>query len=285
MLGRVTSSVSTLSDKAISPVPAAPAATQPSGLLQPVVGSAAGLADDIVSTVPIINQVVPAGTVFTVIAPIAQLADGATTVVVETVVPPVAETVPDLEPVLDPVTDLVTGKTPVPAPALPGQVGDDGGLPARPDSAPAEGTETDSGSTADTGDTAQGNGSVSPAAAEASSLDDSGAETSSQSSDTRSGGSGPAAGPTSPWPASMALSVTSQSAGAVDPAPSPGPSPAAPGISGTGSGASSAAGGSGSAAWLNPFDFHLPLPGSSQAGELSEHTPAPVSYDPGSSPD
>ncbi|TLM80631.1 hypothetical protein FDW83_18760 [Pseudarthrobacter sp. NamE2] len=278
LLGGVTSSVSSLSDKVLSAAPVVPAPAQTSGLLQPVVGSVADLADDIAASVPVISRVVPAGTVSTVTAPIAQLADGATSAVVDTVVPPVTETVPVLEPVLDPITDLVTGKAPLPVPALPGQAGDEGGLPAGPGSVPAESTKPGAGSTADTGDAVQGSAPV--AIAEASSLEASAAEALAP----RTGASAPAAGPTFPWSVSVALSVTGGSPGAVDPAPSPGPVPAAPGISGTGSGASSA-GGSGSAAWLNPFDFHFPLAGSSRAGEFPEHAPAPVSYDPGSSPD
>jgi hypothetical protein len=69
----------------------------------------------------------------------------------------------------------------------------------------------------------------------------------------------------------------------VDPAQLPDRVPAVP-ASGTGSGGSSG-GPSGAAAWLSPFDFGFEHPGAAPAGEASEHLPAPVSFDPGSSPD
>jgi hypothetical protein len=279
LLGGVTSSVSSLTDKVLSPASAVPSPAQSPGVLQPVVGSVSHLADDVLASVPVINRVVPADTVSTVTAPIARLADDATSVVVETVGPPITGMLPVLEPVLDPVTDLVTGKTPIPAPSVPGQLGDDGGLPAGPGSAPAQST-TDTGSSAATADTAQG---TSAAVEGTSSLDPSAAD--ARFPGKRSGESGPAAGSTFPLPVSAAHSVAGQPRRAIDPAPSPKPVPAASGVSGTGSGASPAASGAGSAAWLDPFDFHFPLPGSSRIGGQPVHAPSPVSYDPGSSPD
>lgn len=285
LLGGVTSSVSSASDKLLSPAPLVPAPGQPSGLMQPVIRPVSNTADDVIASVPVINRVVPGGTVATITVPIAQLADGTTSAVVETVVPPATEAVPVLEPVLNPVTDLVTGKTPIRVPDLPGLVGDDEGLPGGPGSASAGSTTTDASSTAETADTVQGSGPVPVSAVEASSLDALAAEAQFQFSDKRPGGNGLVASSAFSLAGSVALSVTGESPGSVDPAPFPGPVPAAPGVSGTGSGASSATGGSGSAAWLNPFDLHLPPVASSRAGELSEHAPAPVSFDPGSSPD
>ncbi|HSU46483.1 MAG TPA: hypothetical protein VLJ40_06195 [Arthrobacter sp.] len=68
-----------------------------------------------------------------------------------------------------------------------------------------------------------------------------------------------------------------------DPSPVPAHVPAAP-ASGTGSSGTSS-GPSGAAAWLSPFDFGLERPGDVLAVTSSEHAPAPVSFDPGSSPD
>jgi hypothetical protein len=125
LLGGVASSVSAASEKllhAVPGVPATPAGAQPAGLLQPVVGAVAGQADNLISSVPVVQHVVPPGTVPAVTAPVTRIADGATSAVVEVVLRPVTDSVPVLEPVLDPVADLVTGTTPipVPAPVLPG---------------------------------------------------------------------------------------------------------------------------------------------------------------------
>jgi hypothetical protein len=126
LLGGVTSSVSSVTDRVAGPAPTTPAPSSPAaaphaGLLQPVVGQVSGLADNIVSVVPVVNQVVPSGTVTSVAAPIAQLTDGTTAAVVEVVVPPVTETLPVLEPVLEPVSELVAGTEPLPVelPELP----------------------------------------------------------------------------------------------------------------------------------------------------------------------
>lgn len=140
LLGGVTGSVSSMPDKLAGPAPAAPAtppAAAPStGLLQPVVGQLSGLADNIVSAVPVVNQVVPAGTVTAVSAPIAGVADGATAAVVDVVVPPIVDALPVLEPVLQPVFDLETGAAPLPV-AVPD-------LPVvSVDSDPFEGATTD----------------------------------------------------------------------------------------------------------------------------------------------
>lgn len=282
LLGGVTSSVSAVTDKVLSTALPVPAPEQPSGVLHPVVGSVSSQADDLVASVPVINRVVPRGTVSTITVPIAELADQASAGVVETVVPPVAEAVPVLEPVLNPVADLVAGTTPLPVPALPGLVGDVGGLPGP---GPAESTATVTVPTADIAGTVEGSGPVLVPASEPSSLDPSAADVLVQSAGTRLGGSVLTAGPALSRPVTVVLPGSAGSPVPVNPAPSP-PVPGAPGVSGTGSGVSSpAGGGSGAAAWLNSFDFYLPLAGSSRAGDLPAHVPSPVSYDPGSSPD
>lgn len=281
LLGGVTSSVSAVSEKLVSSAPGTPSTppgTNSAGLLQPVVATVSDLADNIVASVPVVHHVVPAGTVAAVTAPVAQIADGATSAVVEAVVPPVTEAVPVLEPVLDPVTDLVTGASPlpVPVPSLPGPARDES-TPTAPDFDPAEqATATDTGILLETGQSAASSGFSTggsaveddpvPSATPASGVD----------------GSGNSA---FPWAGSLTPSSMGDSPGSIDPSPGPGLVHGAPGVSGAGSGASSAAGASGSAAWLNSFDFYLPLTGASRVGEYSMHVPAPVSFDPGSSPD
>lgn len=284
LLGGVTSSVSSVADKVATPVPALPAPAPASavsaplpapapkaGLLQPVVAPVAKLADNLVSSVPVVSHVVPAGTVSAVSAPIAEVADGATTAVVEVVVPPVAEAVPVLEPVLDPVADLVTGTSPLPVrvPDLPGTaIGEEPSKVAA--DAPVLGavTATVSESVEE------------PAPAGSASTDASGVPSAPA---TAVGVASLAGTSVLPWTGLTGAGQAAEQPGTADHAPVPAQNPAVPG-SGSNSGASSSTS-SGSAAWLTPFSFDLPFNGLVLAGEATEHAPSPVSYDPGSSPD
>jgi hypothetical protein len=276
LLGGVTSSVSSVTEKLAGPAPAAPstppAAASSTGLLQPVVGQLSGLADNIVSAVPVVNQVVPAGAVTAVSAPIAGVADGATAAVVDVVVPPVAEAVPVLEPVLQPVSDLVAGTAPLPVavpelPVVPADADISGSATAIPTDDPAA-----------TGDSGEASESPTPSGVPASDA---------------AGGPGFVASPVGTvalagtasilWAADAASGIEPGQQDTADPSPVPAQAPAAP-ASGAGSGASTSSS-SGSAAWLSAYKFDLPIAGAVRAGETSEHVPAPVSYDPGSSPD
>jgi len=236
-------------------------------LVQPVVGQLSGAVDDLITAIPVVNQVVPAGAVSSVSAPVAHIADGATGTLVEMVVPSVAEAVPVLEPVLEPVANLVTGTAPLPAavPLLPAVVVDDG-APVLPEPAPAE-LEGESPGAADaaSGESAVG---IPLDQAPASAVTAAGA-----------------LAVTSAFPpaAVTASSMTSDENAPADPSSYPVHAPAVPG-SGAGSGGLTG-GGTGSAAWLSLFDFDFPLTGLVIAGEAPEHAPAPVSFDPGSSPD
>jgi hypothetical protein len=230
-------------------------------MLQPVVGNVSGIADNIVSVVPVVNQVVPAGTVTSVTAPIVQLAEGTTAAVVDAVVPPVAGTLPALEPVLQPVSDLVTGSALLPneLPEMP-LIAVDGEIPA------------DAAIVA-----VDAFGNAEAALAKSSVTD---------APDTASSPHGAAAlaGTSVPqWGAINDSGFRDEQPGTADPSPAPVRAPGGPG-SGTGSGTASA-GSAGSAAFLSPFTFDLPRTGAVRAGETSEHAPAPVSFDPGSSPD
>lgn len=270
LLGGVTSSVTSVTEKIAPAVPAAPATTPaapPSaGLLQPVVGHLSGVADNLIAAVPVLNQVVPSGTVSAVATPIAQVTDGATTAVVETVVPPVAESLPVLEPVLVPVSDLVSGSAPVPVevPELPIVV------PAEdlPDVASAARAEVPA-------ETIQINET---AALDAVDIEVLGQQAAANPEAER----GALALPGAAAPL-VATSLSGEQPADIDPSSSPALAPALPG-SGTGSGGSTGSS-PGSAAWLSTFGFALPFAGSELAGEASDHAPAPVSFDPGSSPD
>ena len=270
LLGGVTSSVSSVTDKLAGPASAVPAPPPPAasaGLLQPVVGQVSGIADNIVSVVPVVNQVVPAGTVTAVTAPIAYVADGATAAAVEAVVPPVAGSLPALEPVLQPVSDLVTGTVPLPVelPELPVRAVDEE-VPAAAAVVPTEASAAVEPALADT-----------PAPSDSSSIAAPNTDTFPDSAGALPGTSGPL------WAITSPSDFSDEQPGTADPSPAPAQAPAAPG-SGAGSGAASA-GSPGSAAFLSPFDFNLPLSGAVCAGEFPEHAPAPVSLDPGSSPD
>lgn len=276
LLGGVTSSVSSVTEKLAGPAPAAPstppAAAPSTGLLQPVVGQVSGLADNIVSAVPVVNQVVPAGAVTAVSAPIAGVADGASAAVIEVVVPPVAKAVPVLEPVLHPVAELATGSALLPV-AVPevsvapdvvdlsesATVAPTGGQAAAGSSGPVSESPTLSGVPAIDAVEGQGFGTSRVSTVILA--------------DTSSG----------LWASVAASGTEAGQQDTADPSPVPAQAPAALG-SAAGSGASTS-GTSGSAAWLSAYNFDLPIVGAVRIGETSEHVPAPVSYDPGSSPD
>jgi hypothetical protein len=267
LLGGVTNSVSAVTEKL--PVPVAPAHAAPTpapvsspGLLTPLVGEVSGVADQIVSTVPVVNHVVPAGAVSVISIPIAHVADAATAEVAEAVIPPVAEALPVLEPVLQPVSGLVTGSAPlhVDLPGLPLVGGELDGpatasVPAGSDAAPGEAIPT-------------ANASAVPLVAAAS-----GAEPGDAALPEASAAS---------W-AYIAGPDTAREQPTAGPSPAPALAPAVP-ASGTGSSAPSA-GSSGATAWLSAFNFDPASPGAVSAGDITEHAPAPVSFDPGSRPD
>ncbi|WP_307077381.1 hypothetical protein [Arthrobacter pascens] len=252
--GVVTSSVSSLSS-APAPTPVAPSP----GLLQPLAGSLAGGSDQFVAALPVVNRVVPAGTVTAVSAPVAAAADDAGAGLVDTVSPPLADAFPVLEPVLQPVADLVNGDTPLPvswpeppvaatdasAEAVSGDPGTAGGLPPMP-LADQDGSflKTVAGTVGWT------------VSSELASTGTPSASAGMQS-----------ASPDIPWTDD----------------PSPAPAPAGP-SSGPGSG-SSQSGSPGFVAWLDTNGLYLPLPGVFPISGSAEHAPSPVSFDPGSSPD
>jgi len=129
LLGGVTSTVSSPAAPLIGGVApildAAPSAPSATGVLQPVVGSVASTADHLIAAVPVVNSVVPAGTVTSVAVPVAAVVDMAAGGLLETVTPPLVEAVPVLEPVLQPVVHLVDATVPplplaLPEPAVDG---------------------------------------------------------------------------------------------------------------------------------------------------------------------
>jgi hypothetical protein len=272
LLGGVTSSTQSVTENLVPVVPAppvqGPAAPPAAGLLQPVAEQVSTVADNLVASVPVVNQVVPAGTVTAISEPVAQIADGATSAVVETVVPPVVATLPVLEPVVQPVADVVTGAAPLPVP-----------VPELPEVASAEpAADVLQAVPADTG--------IESAVADAAFAGDLSLEAAPALFAAATPGTDTTtlAGASAVPPGGQALpAMSGDQPETTDGSPHPVQVPAAPG-SGSGSGASSAGSG-GSTAWLNTFNFNIPDAGPVRAGEASEHAPAPVSFDPGSSPD
>jgi hypothetical protein len=269
LLGGLTASVTSLAAPVTSTLPSLPEAAPPAspastppGLLQPVVGTLSGTTDQLVAAVPVVNTVVPAGTVSAVALPVAVVADDAVTGVVETVAPPLVEAVPVLEPVVQPVSDLVTGTVTLPS------VQDDGSLPIDSAGVLAE----------------------SPTAVQVSADDVATATAAKQllgvAGESAAGSPGL---PTALAKTSAAPTVPTAVLRSADPAlpnaddPSPYAALGSP-SSGAGSGASPT-GPSGAAAWLIDFDLELLLPENFPVSGSSEHAPSPVSFDPGSSPD
>lgn len=287
LIGGVTSSVSSVTHDvaaAASPAPvgspAGPAAAP--GLLQPVVTQVSGPADNLIASVPVADQVVPAGSVSTVSAPLIEVTDGVTAGVVQVVVDPATEAVPALEPVLQPVSDLLAGAAPLPVP-LPEQAVE---LQQPIDAVQAELPETETPADAAAPAAAGPSADVRQAATEVhqDALVAADASSAASGENLEAQGAAGLAG-TSALQSDMAgLGGTiADEPVPADQAPLPANTPAAPG-SGTGSGGSPG-GPSGAAAWLSPFDLDFELPCAVLAGDTSEHAPAPVSFDPGSSPD
>lgn len=278
ILGGLTSTVSSVTSAAgnalsavSAPLPVPPPASGSNGLLQPVVGSLTGPVDNLAATVPVVNQVLPDHTVSNVISPVSSAVDDAAGNLAEAVIPPASETIPALEPVLDPIADVISG----------GEVT----LPE-----PVAGIVTEL---------------VGEPTASVPNLLDSGEAPVEASALPGSADSDPAAGSSNAtavsatgfvgalWQPSVSLGDTSSEAGisAVETGPyggnegPPGPAaiPAVPG-SGSSSGQSSGAS-SGGAACLTDVFLYLPQPGNTPASGSLQHAPAPVSFDPGSSPD
>lgn len=271
LLGGATSTVTSLTQNVAGPAPASPVDALPgtAGLLQPVVTQVSGLADDLVSSAPVVSQVAPAGTVSAIAAPVTGAADSVAADVVQVVVAPVAEAVPVLEPVVQPISDLVAGVgLPTELPDLPAAV------PAPETPVPAVDAAAGALPLAAGGPTIDGVSVDGGPAAEPSAPD---------SVYQPGGGQGlallaaTAAGQAAPADALLDGPFTS------DPAPLPAQAPPAQG-SGTGAGGSPG-GASGPAACPDSFDLHLHSTGAVRSLEDGEHIPAPVSYDPGSSPD
>lgn len=262
LLGGPTSSVGSVAENSGLAAPAQPVPSAPAGLPESAVTTVSGAADSLISAVPIAAPVVPAGAVMAITAPVGEVVETAASQVVATVVAPVVEAAPVLEPVLQPVSGLVAGVAAVPLPDVP-VVSLDLGLPSvEPESDAVPLVETPStlfvpASSDDVPGTSAVAVELVVSSKRAWSLGD---VTPSRAASSSTGGPAPD-----------------------DPGPLSAQTPAVPG-SGSGS-SSSSSGHSGPAAGLDPDAFVLPAAGEVLAADASEHAPAPVSFDPGSSPD
>ncbi|KQR02190.1 hypothetical protein ASF72_11215 [Arthrobacter sp. Leaf141] len=275
----------------VSPKPAPGSSDR--GLLSPVAGGVSGLADNVASSLPIVEQVVSAGTVATVTTPVATAVDAITVAVTEVasapvagfpvlepVVSPVAEVVagvaPVLDPVVAPVTEIVTDVAPVtqvPAPAevrIPAPAGAPVPVVTEPSNVAAPLTAGQESSGSDPAGAAELN--TAAIAVPAS---------------TRAIVAVPVGGLLSATPAVSAVP-------AVEPASSDGHNPGfpapepvqLPAVSGSGAASSaSSANSAGAPAWLASIELLLPTLGATVAADFLEHAVSPVSFDPGSSPD
>ena len=287
LLGGISSSVSSVAGTAATPVndtlaavvhavrpeavpapavaapPAQPAAPQAAGLLQPLTGAAAGTVDYLVEAVPVVNQIVPSGTVGTVTAPLVTAADPILAEAARTALPAASDALPVLEPVVEPVDELLPGTDTLSIP-LPGSEALAPGLAAVTNSSAFDGGfGTEAGPAPD----------VQWGAIRLSS------------------GLSLAPEPTQSLPVANLGSARSSSApaGSLE---SPGNSNGGPGlyellaVPGSGSGTSQSSGaGPGGSAWLSSFHLDVPLTGVFPISGPLQSSPAPVSFDPGSSPD
>ncbi|MDR6508214.1 hypothetical protein [Arthrobacter oryzae] len=242
-------------------LPAQPVAADPAGLLQPVTATVTGTVDYVIQAVPAVNQIVPSGTVGTVTAPVVAAADSAVAEATQAVLPAASEVLPVLEPVLEPVDELITGTDTLP---LPGNVAVASDARAVTDSSAFDGgfgTELGQAPVAQLG-AVQGSSGLLLTPKSALSL--------------------PVAN-LGPAHSSSVPAGTSESPGNGDGTPGILELPAVPG-SGSASSQSSGAGPGGSA-WLSNFLLNVPLTGIFPVSGPLQSPPAPVSFDPGSSPD
>jgi hypothetical protein len=289
LLGSVSSSVTSVTDAAVNPVEdvlaaavsgvgsgapaddavlaAQPSSAKPGSLLQPLAGAATGTVDYLIEAVPVVNEIVPSGTVGAVASPVTAAADGVVTGIADEVLPIAGDALPVLDPVVEPVGDILTGVGPLPGTVVP--IPD---LPV-PDIAAAEDTATASIAPA----------GVPPVSADASSARDLPAAPAISSSVMSK-----SAAPFQAYGPGTLQTAPAQAGVLEDPLPLDGtPNPTAlPAVPGSGSGSSqSHSGGAGGAAWLSVFHLGVPLTGVLPVSGPLQSAPAPVSFDPGSSPD
>ncbi|WP_285318836.1 hypothetical protein [Pseudarthrobacter sp. lyk4-40-TYG-27] len=259
-----------------APVASVPALI-PAPSLGPAVKDVTGLADQVVQSVPVVNRVVPAGTVGTVVDPVAGTVGTVLDRAVETVAPIAGAVLEPLEPVVEPVTDAVPlpGVNPADSGPVPPVVTDAiDTLTSDPASTPAPSVTglPQAGHEADASVTVANADAAGTAPGRAAMILGDALPGTGQACDTRMN--------------SVANAPALAEAGP-DHAPIHEPSDSLPGVPGATTGGSSSSGGNGPAvpAWLNAHHFYVPAAGTAAIEGRLLAAPAPVSFDPGSSPD
>lgn len=249
----------------------------PTPSVAPVFQDVTSLTDQALQSLPMVNKVLPAGTVPAVLDPVASTADHVVDSTVGGTVVPVTEAV--LTP-LDPVLAPVTGVIPVPpaAPAEPPglpvipELIDPAGVIAAPAPLPAPEVPAAEGS-APVSDSA-------PAAVQPPTGINAPAAPSAHDFSLAAAGQHH-----SPAPAAATVAAASEEL----PVPAPGHIPGEPlvGTPASTTGGAGTSGGNGPAgpAWLSSHSFHFPAAGTAAVDGRLLTAPAPVSFDPGSSPD
>lgn len=261
LFGSINSSVSSITSTAATQAnavaaPRARPATAESNDLLPLTGTV----DDFIEAVPIVNQIVPAGAVGAVTAPITTAADIIVAEAAHTALPAASDALAVLDPILEPVEEVLSGVESLPLP--------DGA--AAPGSAVVPDISAfDGGFGTDVGPALGGRTNASPdssgllvASDSAASFPDA-CQGSARSSDAPAG--------------------SLESPGNSEASPGPHEFPAAPGSSSAASQSSGA--GPGGSAWLSAFHLAVPLIGVFPVSGPLKNCPEPVSFDPGSSPD
>lgn len=254
------------------------AALVPTPSLTPVVQEVTSLTDKAVQSLPVVNKVVPAGTVPAVLDPVASTVDHVVDSTVGGTVVPVTEAV--LTP-LDPVLAPVIGVIPVP----PTEAVEPPAIPVTPDLAdPAGAVPVPAPLPAPEVPAAEGSAPVSDSAP-------------APVQPAANGGNAPAAPSGQNFSLTVAgqhhslapAAATAAAASEEPPVPAPGHIPGEPlvGTPASTTGGAGTSGGNGPAgpAWLSTYSFHVPAAGTASVEGRLLTAPAPVSFDPGSSPD
>ncbi|WP_306898230.1 hypothetical protein [Arthrobacter sp. B1I2] len=258
----------------------APASTVPTLVtvpsLRPVVEDASALADHVVQAVPVINQVVPGGTVAAVVDPVVGTVDGVADSALGTVVPLASRALEPLDPVLEPIISAA------PLPVTVPEVEPDAALPAVTDVIDSTVSGAASAATVPAVTELQQLGDPAAAQPGEAAADTAGAGSARALSSKTLHGKEPACD--ARMDSEAALPLLSESS--PEDAPVHGSSDALPATPGaTTGGSSSSSGGSAMPAWLSPQHFVVPAAGTAAVQGSLLATPAPVSFDPGSSPD
>jgi len=232
----------------------------PAPSLRPAAEEVTGLADHVVQSVPVVSELVPAGTVAAVADPAVGSVDGIADGTVGMAVPLAVTVLAPLDPVLEPVINAV------PLPAAAPEAEPVAVLPVTTDVTPAPAPEP-APAFPPAADLPQTTGSVTGPAQSPALFQGNGPESRHQ----------------------ILLAAATPVLSTADPedAPFRTPRDVPPAVPGAAASGSSPSGGNGPAAsgWISSHHFPAPVAGTAALRGPLPTVPAPVSFDPGSSPD